>query len=201
MKSFLHLKSIHASLFAAALLAVSMGQSYAAVVIPNTFTAGTPAVATQVNDNFTAVKTAIDALQASKSVTYSIGAFTPAISTLAYTKVIVTNGFLSAGAAGSFVAPLTIPAGSVITGMQARVFDGINPGVVTVSLNQAPPATKTVVSSVSTLATDVAGYYTLVSPVLNYTVPVGPATYNWLQVDVDAASGSLGFYAVTIFYQ
>ena len=55
MKSLPHLKSIYTQLIATAILAVGMGQSYAAVTIPNTFSAGTPAVAAQVNDNFTAV--------------------------------------------------------------------------------------------------------------------------------------------------
>ena len=55
MKSLPHLKSICTQLIATAILAVGMGQSYAAVTIPNTFSAGTPAVAAQVNDNFTAV--------------------------------------------------------------------------------------------------------------------------------------------------
>ncbi len=63
MKSLPHLKSVYTQLIAAAILAAGVGQSYAAVTIPNTFSAGTPAVATQVNDNFTAVKNAIDPLQ------------------------------------------------------------------------------------------------------------------------------------------
>ncbi len=65
MKSFPHPKSVCMQLIAAAILAAGMGQSYAAVTIPNTFSAGTPAVASQVNDNFTAVKNAIDPLQIS----------------------------------------------------------------------------------------------------------------------------------------
>ncbi|MHB8455068.1 MAG: hypothetical protein ACYDDO_10320 [Acidiferrobacterales bacterium] len=65
MKSLPHLKSVYTRFIAAAILAAGMGQSYAAVTIPNTFSAGTPAVATQVNDNFTAVKNAIDPLQIS----------------------------------------------------------------------------------------------------------------------------------------
>ena len=64
MKSFLHLKPTRAQFIAVAIIFTSMGLSYAAVTIPNTFTASTPAVADQVNANFTALKTAVDALEA-----------------------------------------------------------------------------------------------------------------------------------------
>lgn len=189
-------------LIAAALLAVGMGQSYAAggggLTIPNTFTAGTPAVASQINDNFTAVKVAIDVLNSIKSVTYSAAAFTPALSTQTYSKVFSGNGALY-NATGSFMAPLTIPAGSVITGMQASVYDGTNPGAVSVSISSTINLVPTPVVSVATLAQEKPGYITLVSPVLNHTVVAGPVDYYWLQVDMDSVS--LEFYSVTISYR
>jgi len=56
MKSFLHLKSTHTQVIVALIAcASSMSSSYAGVTIPNTFTTGTAAVASQVNDNFTAL--------------------------------------------------------------------------------------------------------------------------------------------------
>lgn len=44
-----------------ALILLVLGQSALAVTIPNTFTAGTPAKAAEVNQNFSAIKSAIDA--------------------------------------------------------------------------------------------------------------------------------------------
>jgi hypothetical protein len=52
-----------AQIFTASLIVSGMGLSIAAVSIPNTFTAGTAATAAQVNANFAALKTAVDALQ------------------------------------------------------------------------------------------------------------------------------------------
>lgn len=62
MKSLLRFKPTRAQFIAAAIIATSMGLSYAAVTIPNSFTAGTPAVAAQVNENFTAVANQMDVL-------------------------------------------------------------------------------------------------------------------------------------------
>lgn len=63
MKSLLHLKPTRAQLIAAAIIATSMGLSYAAVTIPNSFTDGTPAVAAQVNANFSALANAMPAVK------------------------------------------------------------------------------------------------------------------------------------------
>ena len=101
MKSLPYLKSSYMQLIATAILAAGMGQSYAAVTIPNTFSAGTPAVATQVNDNFTAVKNAIDPLQISNYVVFGNlnGGYTTV--TTAWTQLATqsTNTFTKSSAA------------------------------------------------------------------------------------------------------
>ena len=60
MKLFKHFKPTCSQLIAAAFILSSSGLSYAAPsIIPNTFSAGTPANAADVNANFTAVESAI----------------------------------------------------------------------------------------------------------------------------------------------
>lgn len=63
MKSLLRFKPTRAQFIAAAIIATSMGMSYAAVTIPNSFTDGTPAVAAQVNANFSALANAMPAVK------------------------------------------------------------------------------------------------------------------------------------------
>lgn len=67
MKSLFHFKPTRTQFIAAAIIASSVGMSYAAVTIPNSFTAGTPAVADQVNANFTALG---NAMPAAKTVVF-----------------------------------------------------------------------------------------------------------------------------------
>jgi hypothetical protein len=63
MKSHLRFKQTCTQLAAAAFIATGMNTVYAAVTIPNSFTAGSPAVASQVNDNFTAVANQMPAVK------------------------------------------------------------------------------------------------------------------------------------------
>lgn len=72
MKSLKRFKPTRSQFIAAAILATSMGLSYAAVsLIPNTFTAGTPASAADVNANFSAVEASIPGINVSDDQTYS----------------------------------------------------------------------------------------------------------------------------------
>jgi hypothetical protein len=52
---------IRSTAFGIALMAVSLGAIAGTVIVPNTFTAGTPAKAADVNANFSAVATAVNA--------------------------------------------------------------------------------------------------------------------------------------------
>ena len=82
-----------------------------AVTIPNIFNNGDPISSSQMNLNFTAVKNAIDVLEAPKSVTYAAVGFSPSDETISYTKQL--NGYVSGQ--GTFIIPLILPAGAIIT--------------------------------------------------------------------------------------
>lgn len=62
MKAFL--KNFRNQLIFGSFVFLSAAVGYAVVTIPNTFTAGTTASADEVNENFAALKTAVDALEA-----------------------------------------------------------------------------------------------------------------------------------------
>ena len=71
MKSFLYFKPTRAQFIAGAIISTSMILSYAAVTVPHTFTADTPAKASGVNENFealTAKLTALEGMESGKTV-------------------------------------------------------------------------------------------------------------------------------------
>ena len=78
MKSLLRFKPTRAQFIAAAIIATSMGMSYAAVTVPNSFTTGTAVVAADMNANFTAVANQMPAV---KTIETGGGTAIPAVTT------------------------------------------------------------------------------------------------------------------------
>jgi len=111
--------------------------SYAAVTIPNTFTSGTTISSSQVNDNFTALKTAVDAnsidISALKTVhtgTASVGAMVGVTlnSTVATYQCGGGPGTYGRCAANTLTndylaAPIQLPNGATITGISYTCYD------------------------------------------------------------------------------
>jgi hypothetical protein len=68
------------------------GSAYAQVTIPNTFSAGTTISSSQVNDNFTALKNAVDPLMVSRYFQFGSLCWLPTdVSSTAYTKLNTTE--------------------------------------------------------------------------------------------------------------
>ncbi len=101
MKLSSHLKSIYTQLIATAILAGGIGQSYAAVTIPNTFSAGTPAVAAQVNDNFTAVGNQMPAVKQVPATDWITGVSTTSANLQSITITPPGSGFVIVTASGT----------------------------------------------------------------------------------------------------
>jgi hypothetical protein len=85
------------------LLVSACPQAWAQLIIPNTFTAGTPAVAVQVNQNFTAVATAVNSGAgvefANDGSLTAIGIVDTTVATIDVT--VPATGFLIANSMGS----------------------------------------------------------------------------------------------------
>ena len=129
MKSISNSKTVCMQIFVVAMLAVSMGQSYAAVTVPKTFTAGTPAVAADVNSNFSALVAAMPAVKTSTftavTVTTSNVMWGPPVATLTVTPP--SNGFVIVSATGSMnlfqnvngISSITVSVGPALAGYPA----------------------------------------------------------------------------------
>jgi len=91
-----------------------------AITIPNTFVDATIAQASQVNANFTAVKTFVDALQAGTNITAG------AIQTAAIADNAITSVKITAGAVGT----TAIADGSVTTAKLATPASGDSDQIV-----------------------------------------------------------------------
>ncbi|MFZ3090211.1 MAG: hypothetical protein WA240_06290 [Nitrospirota bacterium] len=168
-----------------------------AVTIPNTFNNGDPISSSQMNLNFTAVKNAIDVLEAPKSVTYAAVGFSPSDETISYTKQL--NGYVSGQ--GTFIIPLILPAGAIITGIESRAHDGVNPGNLNISLRWGTfPGSETLIAGLTTTDADVPGTITLSNLALNHTIAAGPNAFYWIDVTNSLTNGNLGFFSVTVHY-
>jgi hypothetical protein len=109
-----------------------------ALTIPNTFTSGTPAVATQVNGNFTAVKTLLDTVETTANsastdkVDKALSRTTNA--STAYTLALTDNAkYVTLDSTSSIT--LTVPTNASVAfpiGSQVNIIQ-INTGQVTVS--------------------------------------------------------------------
>ncbi len=124
MKAFL--KNFRNQLIFGSFVFLSAAVGYAVVTIPNTFTAGTSASADQVNENFAALKTAVDALEARLDGLGSNPPMPSASGILGYATIstdgsTVSNSFNSSGGAITSASPHT-------TGLYAITFAGLGNG-------------------------------------------------------------------------
>lgn len=133
----------HKHIIHTALLTLSMTAATAALAssatIPNTFTSGTAAVASDVNDNFTALKTAIDDNDSRiTSLETATGAVSIPPSAFVSngdlgceykTSTSKNYGFIQTGAPGScqLVAPVYLPHGRTMVGLTCYLLDNEDP--------------------------------------------------------------------------
>lgn len=104
-----------------------------ALTIPNTFTSGTPAVATQVNANFTAVKTLLDTVETSDAAKVSKALTINAQTGTTYTLVLLDDSKVVTLSNASAIA-LTIPTNASVAfpiGSQVNIVQ-LGAGQVTV---------------------------------------------------------------------
>ncbi len=104
-----------------------------ALTIPNTFTSGTPAVATQVNANFTAVKTLLDAVETSDAAKVSKALTLNAQTGTTYTLVLLDDSKVVTLSNASAIT-LTIPTNASVAfpiGSQVNIVQ-LGAGQVTV---------------------------------------------------------------------
>jgi hypothetical protein len=104
-----------------------------ALTIPNTFTSGTPAVATQVNANFTAVKTLLDTVETSDAAKVSKALTLNAQTGTTYTLVLLDDSKVVTLNNASAIA-LTIPTNASVAfpiGSQVNIVQ-LGAGQVTV---------------------------------------------------------------------
>ena len=106
------------------------------VTIPNTFVSGTPAKASEVNDNFSAVKTAVDDndarltnLESVKTGYVSVSSMnaTPYNSTLSYLQcqIGIVGKALNSGGLNYLDVNIQIPDGATIIGFTYVAYDGL----------------------------------------------------------------------------
>ena len=104
-----------------------------ALTIPNTFTSGTPAVATQVNANFTAVKTLLDTVETSDAAKVSKALTLNAQTGTTYTLVLLDDSKVVTLSNASAIT-LTIPTNASVAfpiGSQVNIVQ-LGAGQVTV---------------------------------------------------------------------
>jgi len=129
MKRFNTFRISRTQWIALAILASSATLGYA-VDIPNSFSSGGTADAAQVNANFTALKTAVDALETktgSGSVAVSFDAFHETngatAATCAFVRGVDYGRFEGTGADCVARAGISLPHGATLTGLHCTLFD------------------------------------------------------------------------------
>jgi hypothetical protein len=118
---------------AVVLLAVAFSgialMSYGAITIPNTFTPGSTISSSQVNDNFLAIKAAIDSLQNVRTGYVSVSAVAAGAQHPASTSTDITNiggsqgRYMTAGVSDFLVAPVQLPHGATVTQVTYVCYD------------------------------------------------------------------------------
>ena len=192
----------------AIILSLTFTANASDVTIPNQFTNGSQAVADHVNENFTAVKTAVDdnhqkitALSEPGSVTYSAMGFSPEVAVV--TKSLAgnvvtfatkfskdpTDGSLALWNEneGNFYHSVSLPPGVIITRMHARVIDKVE-----VTLNKAGEA-----EPLATAAGNSGDPHNVASDSLDHSIEGFPASYF---IKVELSSTAQRFYSVAIEY-
>jgi len=171
-----NMKKTHFITMAAAAMLISSGAWAGALTIPNTFTAGTPAVAAQVNANFAAAKTAVDDNN-TRITANAATAATNATNIAANTASAATNATniaantASAATNATNIATNTASAATNTTAIAALQLT--NP--VTTVINV--PAGGTAVANGTALMNAVAGI-TGSSPTNQFTVKLAVGTYD-----------------------
>lgn len=96
-----------------------------AVTVPNTFTAGTPARAEEINANFNALKDAVNALQSGASSVSNLGFVNPRDGDVGCQLVRGERGAYYIGSATSCAAgaAISLPHGVTVTGFHCTVYD------------------------------------------------------------------------------
>jgi hypothetical protein len=192
--------------------------------IPHTFQDSTPALATEVNANFTAVKTAVDentaavnALTLNASVTYAAVGFSPGKADLTVSGGLTISldteyekdpdGFTRSLQGGTkvFYSAVTLPSGVVLTGLAAHVLlnraddiDTVEVRLLKKSLGIAGAQTLALVSTETDRQED---DEKIIETILaeNETIADDPEIVYFIEVEL--GSTQVGFYSVTLRYE
>ena len=207
-----------------AVLASSLGLAVA-VTVPNSFTAGTPASATQVNDNFTALVTAVTAAEtalttAQARITALEAPKTTHVGVMAYafmpqTDLISWGGcglvadvpfrsMTNVGAPWAAAAPIYFPDGATLTNLQAKFFDFSATLHATVYLRRYDGSLNnfTNIGQVETTDAEVPGGVSKTASLTHTVDNTGDTSYYlvWEQNGAGAPCNTLGLYTVLVTY-
>jgi hypothetical protein len=178
--------------------------AYAAVSIPNNFTPNTTAKASEVNANFNAVKTAIDALEASRTKYYSLSMWAAQRSARSdFQGVINTTSGLYYSSGSNFLdIPIHLPNGANIEEVEAYVYDTNATANIEVRLYQG-----TLNNTLSVGLGSVASSGSNGAQTLTYTLPTPQQVGNssagyFIQIIYGTTAGdtSVGIYGIRIKY-
>lgn len=175
-----------------------------AVTIPNRFTGGNTISATQMNANFDAVKTAIDALEASRTKYYSLSMWAAQKSARSDFQGVIdsTSGLYYSSGSNFLDIPIHLPYGANIEEIEAYVYDTNVTSNIEVRLYQGTLNNTTSVGLGSVASSGSAGAQTL-----TYTLPTPQQVANnsagfFIQIIYGTTAGdtSVGIYGVRVKY-
>lgn len=178
--------------------------AYAAVNIPNNFTPNTTAKASEVNANFNAVKTAIDALEASRTKYYSLSMWAAQRSARSDFQGVFnsTSGLYYSAGSNFLDIPIHLPHGANIEEIQAYVYDTNGSANIEVRLYQGNLNSTLSVGLGSAASSGSSGAQTL-----TYTLPTPQQVDNssagyFIQIIYGTTAGdtSVGIYGIRIKY-
>lgn len=178
--------------------------TYAAVNIPYTFSSGQTAKAGEVNANFNAVKTAIDALEASRTKYYSLSMWAAQRSARSDFQGVIdsTSGLYYSSGANFLDIPVHLPHGANIEEIEAYVYDNNATANIEVRLYQG-----TLNNTLSVGLGSVASSGSSGAQTLTYTLPTPQQVANnsagyFIQVIYgnNAGDASVGIYGIRVRY-